>query len=919
MIDKHYSPKDLEARCYEKWIQADLFKKSYELDSKKTFSMMLPPPNVTGTLHMGHAFQDTLMDALVRRHRQEGYATLWQVGLDHAGIATQMVVERQLEAQGVKRTDIGREEFVQKIWDWKENSGGKILEQLKRLGLFMPWERERFTMDKDFTYSVTHAFVSLYKEGLISRREKLVNWDCHLQSAVSDLEVEYEEEMGVLYHLKYQIEGTTQFLQVATTRPETIFGDVAIAVHPDDERYVDLIGQSVLVPLIARSIPIIQDQRVIKDFGSGCVKITPAHDFLDFEIGQDHQLESITILTEEGKLNSLCPSNLQGIDRLEARPMIAKMLCEYDALVLEQDYEHQVPRCSRTGQVIEPRLTTQWFLEMEQMAKEGLEALEKNHIEFIPTNWSKHYCHWLENIQPWCLSRQLWWGHRIPAWYDKQGHIYVGYSEKDVRESHQLCDEIELTQDSDVLDTWFSSALWPMATLGWPTVNTIDWEKFFPTGVLVTGFDIIFFWVARMIMFSMHFTKKVPFKDIYIHGILQDSHGQKMSKSKGNVIDPCDLIDGISLDALVEKRTNALMQPQMAHKIAKQTRKEFPEGFPALGADALRFTFCSQASPGRFIKFDLQKLQSSSNFCNKIWNMARFAMMHFDQKITIADLKPLYPLDFWIIGKLEKAKKDLERHYQVYRFDLVATTLYELSWNCVCDWYIELLKIDLVTHKEHSVKMLYYVLVETLSMLHPVMPFITEEIYCQLKEFSLSQLPSFIIESNLDRLEEDQKSYEQMSFLILCMEQIRALRTRIGIAKKARLELIVDPSQVEMELLKDKKFSNYLSHIAGIEKISTEDLKTYRGEKALKLHLSHSPCFLTLPAEYDVSTHLDRFEKDLSKVRKETSSLAGRLSNENFLKKAPANVVEKEKDELAKLRYTEEDLSVLISQLKEYS
>lgn len=916
MLDKKYDPSAIEQQCYSQWLKADLFKTQHS--ENKSYTIMLPPPNVTGSLHMGHAFQDTLMDALVRRHRQKGYDTLWQVGTDHAGIATQMVVERQLEKEGLTRYDLGRENFTDKVWAWKEHSGGQILSQLKRLGVSIDWSRERFTMDSDFSQSVTQAFVKLYREDLIYRKEKLVNWDCHLQSAVSDLEVEYEQEKGTLYHLNYKVEQDQGVIQIVTTRPETIFGDVAIAIHPEDERYTDLIGQKVEVPLIGRLIPIIADSRVDKEFGSGCVKITPAHDFLDFDIGQDHKLEAITVLTPQGKLNEKCPEKFVGMDRIEARIHIAQALKDSGALTLEQDYEHQVPRCSRTNQVIEPRLTTQWFLSMSDMASSGLEALHSGDIEFIPSMWSKHYTHWLENIQDWCLSRQLWWGHRIPAWYDEQGHIYVGHDEEEVREFHSLSSDYKLMRDPDVLDTWFSSALWPMATLGWPNIEqNLDWKKFFPTQVLVTGFDIIFFWVARMIMFSLHFTKKVPFKDIYIHGILQDSMGQKMSKSKGNVIDPCDLIDGIGLEELVEKRTAHMMQPEKAKKIAKQTRKEFPEGFPCLGTDALRFTFCSQASPGRFIRFDMSKLVASSNFCNKIWNLARFSMMHFKEPVDLENISAESPIDHWILGTIHQAEVEVDKYYDSYRFDLLANKIYELTWTKVCDWYVELAKVDLKTPNTQKSDMLFYVLLQTVRLMHPVMPFISEEIYAQLRSLlkDKGQLPEFLInyvaESKVAFSKEQARDFE---CTIGVIGKLRALRTRLSFPAKAQLALYHEHESSLSNYLKDSSLS-YLKELSGIKsitKISEQD----NANKSLDLHLAEEHFKLSFPDNYDVHSQIERFHKDYAKIDKEIMGVKKRLENKGFIAKAPQDVIEKEKSQLNKLNDQQKDLDLIIEQLK---
>lgn len=867
---------------------------------------------------MGHAFQDTLMDMLIRRHKSMGYATLWQVGSDHAGIATQMLVERQIEQEGLSRHDLGREEFTKKIWQWKERSGGQIMSQLKRLGVAVDWSRERFTLDKSFSSAVTEAFVKLYRDGLIYRKKRLVNWDCHLQSAISDLEVEYHTEVGKLYRINYQIEHNQGVLPIVTTRPETIFGDVAIAVHPDDERYCDFIGQKVIVPLIERAIPIIADERVQQDFGSGCVKITPAHDFLDFEIGQDHRLEFLTILDERGYLNEYAPKQFQGMCRMQARPLVAEHLKDTGALVLEQDYEHQVPRCGRTGEVIEPRLTTQWFLSMSKMATMGLEALDKNELNFIPQMWTKHYCHWLENIEDWCLSRQLWWGHQIPAWYDDDGHVYVAQSEEEARSFHSLSHEHNLTRDNDVLDTWFSSALWPMATLGWPNTATPDWQRFFPTQVLVTGFDIIFFWVARMIMFSLYFTKKVPFKDIYIHGILQDSQGKKMSKSKGNVIDPCDLIDGISLEALVEKRTAHLMQPEMAAQIAQQTRKDFPEGFPAYGADALRFTFCQQASPGRFIRFSQSKLLAGSNFCNKIWNMARFCDMYFTKPVDLEKVEVSSGLCHWICATLDKASQEIDKHYANYRFDLIANDLYELTWSQICDWYLELIKKDLREGNSQQMAMLAFVIIKNLQLLHPVMPFITDKIYSHLRESLQLQkkLPEFIWDHrDMSVPAYEKRQAKQFDEVITAISQIRSLRTKLEFPKKACVPVTYKKSSRLTQSLEGSV--QYLESLAQVSSISENDGND--NSRSLKYHLNDEVFWIALPDNYDVTGQLTRFNKDCLKLSKEISSIEKRLANENFCAKAPRDVVEKERHQLEFAKNRHEDIQDLIEQLNELS
>ena len=728
-MEKTYNPEIIEQKYRELWEKGDLFSSNTNSSSKDAFSIVLPPPNVTGSLHIGHAFQHTIMDVYTRYNRSKGNQTLWQPGTDHAGIATQMVVERQLSMKNISRHDLGRDKFTEKVWDWKSQSGGTITSQMRRLGASVDWDRERFTMDEPLSEAVRKVFVQLYNEGLIYRGKRLVNWDPVLLTAVSDLEVISKEESGHLWHIKYQVSDSEETLVVATTRPETMLGDSAVAVHPDDERYQHLVGQSIDLPLSNRKIPIIADDYVDMEFGTGCVKITPAHDFNYYEIGQRHNLEIINVLTDDAKINSNAPQKYQDLDRFEARKTIVADLEKQNLIEKIDPNTLMVPRGDRTNSIIEPYMTDQWFVKVKPLAEPAIEAVKNGSIRFVPENWGKTYFNWMENIEDWCISRQIWWGHRIPAWYDKDGKYYVADTLEEAQ--IQAGKGVELKQDDDVLDTWFSSALWPFSTLGWPE-ETPELSRFYPTSVLVTGFDIIFFWVARMIMFGLKFAGDVPFRDIYITGLIKDGNGQKMSKSKGNVLDPIDLIDGIGLEDLLDKRTQGMMQPKLAEKIKKQTQKEFPNGIPSFGTDAIRFTFTALASFGRDIKFDLKRVEGYRNFCNKLWNASRFVLMNLESQNINNDAK-FSSQDKWILSRLQQVKIEVQKHLSDYRLDLMSQTLYEFVWHDYCDWYLELSKplLDNPQTKEGCQLTLIKVLTETLVLLHPIIPFITEEIFEQ--------------------------------------------------------------------------------------------------------------------------------------------------------------------------------------------
>ncbi|MFZ1869810.1 MAG: valine--tRNA ligase, partial [Steroidobacteraceae bacterium] len=793
-MDKAYAPHEIERRIYEQWESRGWFAPS---GGGSPFCIMIPPPNVTGTLHMGHAFQHTLMDALTRYHRMRGDAALWQPGTDHAGIATQMVVERQLEAQGRKRTDLSREAFVERVWEWKAHSGGTIAAQMRRLGDSVDWSRDRFTMDEGLSRAVAEVFVRLHDKGLIYRGKRLVNWDPVLLTALSDLEVQSEEEEGHLWHLRYPLEDGSGHIVVATTRPETMLGDTAVAVNPDDERYKHLTGRKLQLPLAERLIPIIADTYVDACFGSGCVKITPAHDFNDYEVGLRHGLEQINIFTPQATLNDNVPARFRGLDRFEARK---RVVAELEAAGLVEKVEKHrltVPRGDRSGAVLEPFLTDQWYVRIAPLAAPAITAVESGRTRFVPENWAKTYFEWMRNIKDWCVSRQLWWGHRIPAWYDDEGNIYVARSEAEVRSKHHLGPDVQLNQDTDVLDTWFSSALWPFSTLGWPQ-QTPELARFYPSTVLVTGFDIIFFWVARMMMMGLEFMGDVPFKDVYITGLIRDEHGEKMSKSKGNVIDPLDIVDGIDLESLVAKRTSGLMQPQMKSKIEKATRKQYPEGMAPHGTDALRFTFTALASPSRDIRFDLARVAGYRNFCNKLWNAARFVTMSVGADPTTTTIE-LSVADRWIRSRFGSMVATVEKSLAEYRFDYAAAALYEFSWHEFCDWYLELTKPVLQSESSSPAaragtrRTLLEILEALQRALHPVMPFITEEVWQRVAPLAGRSGPTVMLApyprpADFPR---DEASEHEVSWLQSFILAVRQIRGEMNIAPSRRIPLLL--------------------------------------------------------------------------------------------------------------------------------
>lgn len=911
-MEKTYSPQAIEQACYQTWESHRYFEPHGDASP---FCIMLPPPNVTGSLHMGHGFQLTLMDALVRYERMMGRPTLWQPGTDHAGISTQLVVEGLLEKQGLSRKDMSRDEFLQQVWAWKEQSGGIITQQMRRIGASLDWSRERFTLDEGLSLAVQKVFVQLYDEGLIYRGTRLVNWDPKLGTAISDLEVISEEENGFLWHIQYPVVDSDDSITVATTRPETLLGDVAVAVHPEDERYQHLVGKHVLLPLCDRTIPIIADDAVDPTFGTGCVKITPAHDFNDYEMGKRHHLPLINIFTKKAKLNKNVPARFQSLDRFVAREQIIQALEDMRLLIKAEPYKVKIPRGEKSNVVIEPLLTDQWYVKTDLLAAPAIEAVRRGEIRFTPENWTKTYFQWMENIEDWCISRQLWWGHRIPAWYDNHGHVYVGYSENDVRFKYKLDPEILLKQDEDVLDTWFSSALWPFSTLGWPE-RTDALETFYPTSVLFTGFDIIFFWVARMIMMGLKFIGKVPFHDVVITGLICDSEGKKMSKSKGNVLDPIDIIDGIDREALIEKRTQGLMLNSARESIIKATRKQYPEGISAYGTDALRFTYCSLPANTRQVRFDLQRVEGYRNFCNKLWNAARFVLQSTTEEGTEFDDGAFQytPADQWILSLLQHTIEKCHKYFEQYRFDLLANTLYEFVWHEYCDWYLELSKTVMYdTHalpamKRGTRRTLIHVLSRTLKLLHPIIPYITETIWQRMAKLT-SEYSETIMLSRYPQVEPSFINAEievEFSWIKRVVQAIRTIRSEMNINPSKHIPLLVRLQEPTIE----KRLSTYRTILMTLSKIS--DIRfiqpTDNAPVCVSTIVGEIELLLPIADFIDKEAELTRLNKELKKLDKDIEFAKSKLDNVAFTSKAPADIISGIEEKLSQAQHAKEKL-----------
>jgi valyl-tRNA synthetase len=920
-MTKGYRPADIEARHYQRWEKAGYFAPSGQ---GEPYCIVIPPPNVTGTLHMGHAFQHTIMDALTRYHRMRGRDTLWQPGTDHAGIATQMVVERLLNQEGTSRQAIGREAFVERVWQWKAQSGGTISEQMGRLADSVDWSRDCFTMDEPLSRAVTEVFVRLHEEGLIYRGKRLVNWDPVLHTALSDLEVLSAEESGHLWRFRYPIAGGSGYLTVATTRPETMLGDTAVAVHPDDERYEHLIGRSVQLPLTDREIPIVADEYVDPEFGTGCVKITPAHDFNDYEVGSRHDLPMINLFDEDAALNDNAPAAYRGLDRFEARKRVVADLEALGLLDGIDDHKSMIPRGDRSGVVVEPLLTDQWYVRTAPLAGPAIEAVESGRVRFVPENWSKTYFEWMRNIQDWCISRQLWWGHRIPAWYDEAGNIYVGRSETEARDKHGLDSTLSLRQDEDVLDTWFSSALWPFSTMGWPEL-TPELKTYYPTSVLVTGFDIIFFWVARMMMMGLKFMDDVPFREVYVHALVRDHEGQKMSKSKGNILDPIDIIDGVDLETLLKKRTEGMMQTHLKASVEKATRKEFPDGIPAFGTDALRYTFAALATTGRDVRFDLGRTDGYHRFCNKLWNATEYVLGHLGEPGAdeARDASVQYSMaDRWIRSRLRRTIADMDEAYKNYRLDLVAQSLYEFTWREFCDWYLELTKPVLGSDAQPAQAQaaratLVEVLGAILKLLHPLIPFITEELWLKLAAKTGTRSDTLMIERmpEPDDFAADPLADAELGWVQEFVVGIRQIRGEMNIGPGKKLDVRLAGAN-DTDEARVARHDALLRKLAGVASIAVVAADTSVPGAATAL-LGEMRILVPLAGLIDVQQERERLDKQLVKVRADLEKCRKKLENSHFVQNAPEDVVAKERGRSEDLLLRSKQLEQQLQRLQE--
>jgi valyl-tRNA synthetase len=923
-MDNSFKPAEIEQQLYSKWERLNYFAPPQQSNGED-FCILIPPPNITGTLHMGHAFNHTLIDILIRHSRMKGERTLWQAGTDHAGIATQMLVERKLAEKNQNKSDLGREKFIDKVWEWRRTSGTTISEQIRRMGSSIDWSRERFTMDDDYADAVIEVFVRLYDEGLIYRGKRLVNWDPELRTAISDLEVENTEEDGHLWHIRYPLSDNLKtkaglsYLVVATTRPETMLGDSAIAVHPDDERYQGLVSSFVALPLCDRKIPIIADDYVDPEFGTGCVKITPAHDFNDNEIGKRHDLPLINILTEDAHINQESPIAYQGLDRFDARKKIIRDLEDMELLETIEDHKLMVPRGDRSGSVIEPLLTDQWFVKIDPLASEAVEVVKQGKVRFVPKQYENLYFSWMNDIQDWCISRQQWWGHQIPAFYDSDGNVFVAKDEQQAREKYSLDSSVTLNMDEDVLETWFSSALWPFATMGWPD-SSDDLNHFLPSSTLITGHDIIFFWVARMIMMTLHFTDKVPFETVYIHGIIRDADGQKMSKTKGNGLDPLDFIDGISLDELVQKRTSNLTQPQMAERIEKSTRQEFADGIQSYGTDALRFTFASLATTGKDARFDVKRLEGYRNFCNKLWNAAKFVLANTENYQSEKHGADRSSINSWINTKTNNLIKNADYAIDTYRFDLYANHLYEFIWHEYCDWFLEFSKTILWDENQsESVKIetqktMLEVLEAVLRLAHPVIPFITETIWLSLAKRLGIEEETIMLESfpSIDDFKLDQKAHTEIEWLKSVVSGIRNIRGESRIKPSTKIEILLQNGS-KKDQANVKHTQTLLMRSANVDKISWLEANAVPPAHALCL-IGDLKLMVPLSGLIDINGEFSRIDKELSKNSNEVDRLEKKLSNNNFIQNAPNEVVEKEKNKLTELKTSRK---ILLQQVKD--